>query len=179
MAWHNIGRGTATELIAIVNLEIIRRETERPETKQASLREFETELRERLNTPAHHDAYIEAAREYHHSEGDLEIEPDALVSTSEDNGAYVMAWQWVSNSEANICDTCGEHYDEGGDGFDGNCPSCADYTDQVEDPDSYFAIEDWRSAVAEGNTEMSYRDWRGVQIADAQEKLDARKAGNG
>jgi hypothetical protein len=27
------------------------------------------------------------------------------------------------------CRHCGEHYDEGGDGYDGMCPSCADKTD--------------------------------------------------
>lgn len=28
--------------------------------------------------------------------------------------------------DEDLCDECGEHFDDGGDGFDGLCPSCAD-----------------------------------------------------
>jgi hypothetical protein len=34
-----------------------------------------------------------------------------------------------SRSPDDNCRTCGEHYCPGGDGFDGECPSCADKTD--------------------------------------------------
>lgn len=36
-----------------------------------------------------------AAKERYESAGALEIDPDAIVSISEDDGAYVQAWVWV------------------------------------------------------------------------------------
>jgi tRNA(Ile2) C34 agmatinyltransferase TiaS len=43
-------------------------------------------------------------------------------------GAFVMAWLWVSDEEAGLsrCAECGEAYSTGGDGYDGRCPDCAD-----------------------------------------------------
>ena len=35
-------------------------------------------------------------------EGELEVDPDAVVSFSDDGGAYVMSWQWVSARDAGI-----------------------------------------------------------------------------
>jgi hypothetical protein len=35
-------------------------------------------------------------------EGDLEVDENAVVSMSEDDGAYVMCWKWVSNEDAGI-----------------------------------------------------------------------------
>lgn len=31
-----------------------------------------------------------------HKEGDLEFDPNVVVSEGDDNGAYVMAWKWVA-----------------------------------------------------------------------------------
>lgn len=39
-------------------------------------------------------AYRKAAKSQYHSEGQVEIDDDALVSESEE-GAYVQAWVWV------------------------------------------------------------------------------------
>ncbi|WLR90914.1 hypothetical protein [Shinella zoogloeoides] len=36
-----------------------------------------------------------------------------------------------------VCRTCGEHYAAGGDGYDGECPGCADKTDQKLHPENY------------------------------------------
>jgi len=36
-----------------------------------------------------------------------------------------------------VCRSCGEHYAEGGDGYDGECPGCADKTDQKLHPENY------------------------------------------
>ena len=36
-----------------------------------------------------------------------------------------------------VCRTCGDLYHEGGDGFDDECPSCADKTDQTIHPEDY------------------------------------------
>lgn len=45
-------------------------------------------------------AYVEKAKEKHiHDEGDMEVDDGAIVSDSED-GAYVMAWTWVYDDEA-------------------------------------------------------------------------------
>ncbi len=44
-------------------------------------------------------AFLEAARENHAREGELEFDDNAVVSLSEDGGAYVMGWRWVYLSE--------------------------------------------------------------------------------
>jgi hypothetical protein len=46
-------------------------------------------------------AYRAAAMEQS-SEGELEIDPGAVVAQSDDDGAYVMAWLWVSDDEAGL-----------------------------------------------------------------------------
>lgn len=53
--------------------------------------------------------YFDAAKDQYHSEGEIEIDDDAVVSLSEDTdyesghrGAYVEAWVWVDNPELKI-----------------------------------------------------------------------------
>ena len=62
------------------------------------------------------------------SEGDLEVDDKAIVSVSDDGGAYVQCWKWVTNEQAGVetCDECGAQLDEAGDGYDGLCAECAD-----------------------------------------------------
>ena len=45
-------------------------------------------------------AFHGAAKAKHHKEGSVEIDDDALVSVGDDPGAYVQAWIWVEDSEA-------------------------------------------------------------------------------
>lgn len=59
------------------------------------------------------DQYREAARTKWEEEGECEIDDLAVVSVSEDGGAYVQAWVWVSNEDAGIkdlgsCADCGQ-----------------------------------------------------------------------
>ena len=49
--------------------------------------------------------YIAAAQEKSR-EGELEIDDCAATSKGSDDGAYVMAWLWVDNSEAGIESSC-------------------------------------------------------------------------
>lgn len=52
-----------------------------------------------MNTLESRDNEIRAlASEMHHRDGELEIDPDAIVSEGDDNGAYVAAWVWVDFS---------------------------------------------------------------------------------
>lgn len=44
------------------------------------------------------EAYLNAAKSKQ-NEGELEIDGNAVVSMSTDNGAYVMAWVWVDDYE--------------------------------------------------------------------------------
>lgn len=44
-------------------------------------------------------AYLQAARDLYASEGELEFDDNAVVSVSEDGGAYVMGWRWVEDSD--------------------------------------------------------------------------------
>lgn len=72
------------------------------------------------------EAYLAAAREHHHEDLTCEIDDKALVSKGEDPGAYVMAWVWVDNAQAGICEDCGNPGANDGEGWDGLCGSCAD-----------------------------------------------------
>ncbi|MBX4911454.1 hypothetical protein HJA82_29510 [Rhizobium bangladeshense] len=88
------------------------------------------------------DPYRAAAKEQ--ANDDLEVDDDAVVSPGDDPGAWVQAWIWIRNDEAGIseddedvCRTCGAEYEDGGDGFDGECPDCADKTDQKLNPENY------------------------------------------
>jgi hypothetical protein len=40
-----------------------------------------------------------AAAQRHHRDGELEIDPGAVVSKGDDPGAYVMPWLWIDDSE--------------------------------------------------------------------------------
>lgn len=48
------------------------------------------------------EAYREAAKREHQHEGECEIDAGAIVSQSDDEGAYVAAWVWVNDEEAGI-----------------------------------------------------------------------------
>jgi hypothetical protein len=48
---------------------------------------------------ADQEKFFRAACE--HSNDDIEFDPDAVVSQGDD-GAFVMAWYWVSNDDAGI-----------------------------------------------------------------------------
>ncbi len=37
-------------------------------------------------------------------DGELEIDPSAIVSKGDDEGAYVMAWLWITDDDAGIRD---------------------------------------------------------------------------
>lgn len=49
--------------------------------------------------------YLKAAREIYGQDGELEFDDCAVVSESDDGGAYVMCWRWVDKDQAGI----GEH----------------------------------------------------------------------
>jgi hypothetical protein len=42
---------------------------------------------------------IAAARDEWHRDGEVEIDQDVVVSRGDDNGAYVMAWVWVTDPD--------------------------------------------------------------------------------
>lgn len=77
------------------------------------------------------DDFIGVARGLHEVEGEVEIEDPGCISLSDDGGAYVMAFVFVPGD--NFCRTCRKPFDEGGDGYDGECPSCADKTANKEE----------------------------------------------
>lgn len=47
-------------------------------------------------------AYRLAAQSLYQQGGMLEFDDDAVVSLSEDGGAYVMGWRWVDDEDAGI-----------------------------------------------------------------------------
>jgi len=46
------------------------------------------------------------------SEGELEVDDDAVVSLSDDEGAYVQTWTWISDIEAGLVKICPDCADE-------------------------------------------------------------------
>ena len=44
--------------------------------------------------------YLKAAREIYARDGELEFDDCAVVSESDDGGAYVMCWRWIDNADA-------------------------------------------------------------------------------
>ena len=62
--------------------------------------EITAELREAVHASVNplDDHYRRLAEEQHHRDGECEIEPDAVVSVSDDGGAYVAAWVWVDEA---------------------------------------------------------------------------------
>lgn len=50
----------------------------------------------------HEAQYRTAARVKWGNDGECEIDEDATVSVSEDGGAYVSAWVWISDEVAGV-----------------------------------------------------------------------------
>jgi hypothetical protein len=92
-------------------------------------------LAERLRTdaiPGRNDAAYRSAAADPFGE-DYEIEDDAPVSVSDD-GAYVMAWVYVTDGEADLCSECRASLEDG-EGYDGMCGDCADQHESEEEDD--------------------------------------------
>jgi hypothetical protein len=51
---------------------------------------------------ADENPYLKAAHEHHDREGEIEFDDTAIISESDDEGAYVMAWVWVTDEEAGV-----------------------------------------------------------------------------
>lgn len=54
-------------------------------------------LREREKPSDYNEEKRDAAIEAYARDGEIEVDADAVVSESDDNGAYVMAWLWVGD----------------------------------------------------------------------------------
>jgi hypothetical protein len=67
------------------------------------------------------ERYREAAHKEHVSEGTLEIDAGAIVSRSDDGGAYIAAWVWVDCASVGLC-KCGAELPEGRE----ECNDCAE-----------------------------------------------------
>jgi hypothetical protein len=48
------------------------------------------------------DPYARTAFEQYHRDGETEIADPTVVSLSDDQGAYVLAWVWVDDADAGI-----------------------------------------------------------------------------
>lgn len=55
------------------------------------------DLAGRLKPEDDWSAYVEAAKNLHADEGEVEIDDNAIVSKGDPDGAYVMAWVWVND----------------------------------------------------------------------------------
>jgi hypothetical protein len=52
--------------------------------------------------PENAEAYIAAAKKQWAREGEIEIDAEAKVSVGDDPGAYVQAWVWVYDVDADL-----------------------------------------------------------------------------
>ncbi|QNG62646.1 hypothetical protein B1VFA_014 [Rhizobium phage B1VFA] len=102
----------------------------------AGAEELAARIEEQQQVAPNDVLYISAARD-HWASDDLEIDDDPRVSAGGDPGAWVHAWVWVRDDEAgipdedeNTCRECGEEYADGGDGYNGRCPDCADKAEE-------------------------------------------------
>jgi hypothetical protein len=48
------------------------------------------------------EKYRQAAQRLHNRDGECEIDDNATVSVSDDGGAYVLGWMWVTDREAGV-----------------------------------------------------------------------------
>ena len=72
------------------------------------------------------------------------------------------------DNDDDICRTCGEEYADGGDGFDGECPSCADKT-AIEEGEIPYPCPD-----------CGEEKWVAYYRAEVKQPVhEVRKAGSG
>lgn len=68
--------------------------------------ESAAELRKKIEDAFHEDnaAWVSAAKELYQRDGEVEVDEQsdgsAMISVSEDGGAYVLAWVWLYNEDA-------------------------------------------------------------------------------
>lgn len=56
------------------------------------------------DTDPMHEWYCTEARDTLTREGEVEVDDTTIVSGSDDNGEYVLAWVWVDAPSCSICD---------------------------------------------------------------------------
>lgn len=56
-------------------------------------------LEEACDLPPNAEGWVQAARDRHQDDGEVEVDDLAVISLSEDGGAYVMAWVWVDDED--------------------------------------------------------------------------------
>lgn len=84
----------STEDLQALNRLVEKGQSEWDMTREAKL--IEARLEHYRSPEVNNQAYRDAAET---KDGVLEVDDDAVVSISEDGGAYVMAWVWVGNEE--------------------------------------------------------------------------------
>jgi hypothetical protein len=111
-------------------------------------------INQHKNKNKYDDQFIDAANEQYAEDGSIEIYQDTIVS-QENDGAYVMAWVYVTNSEAKIplyATWMEAAIAQGWRQIDVNDPKTAThdivapalYNDQL---DRVFTSDDWKGAA--------------------------------
>lgn len=73
-----------------------------------------------------------------------------VFMVQEEDTAEAIKVDLTEVDEDGACRTCGQHYEDGGDGYDGECPDCADKTSAAMDEDENRQIMEnagWRRAT--------------------------------
>lgn len=124
--------------------------------------------------------WVWRADELYGIEGEIEIDEDGAVSHS-DEGAYVMAWVWVSNDDMDACTECGaifgtSEYGPVGDGYDGLCPSCADKAEEKDDDDEVIVpgpkLEALLEEAASNDALTHWKGWADCIAKDYPDTTD-------
>lgn len=92
--WIRLTEGEATLLLAGLTQQLGITSDPEDRLRMMSLRDRVSESL--LPRPADEAAALALARRLLHQDGELEIDSDAIVSFSDDNGAYVQGWAWLS-----------------------------------------------------------------------------------
>ena len=120
--------------------------------------------------------YIQKAKKLYERDGEIEVDDNAKVSEGSDPGAYVQAWVWVPNPEAETedgepgdppepCQYCGCIEDE-----DGNCGCQGDETD--EESDSENELSDLCDRCHRSGVEIARTDEDGEAVCVDCDKED-------
>lgn len=89
--WINVPNTTVERLIAVLAAN--------------GMGEFAKQIRETLEMERTHATEFMKYREAAPGEwAEVEVDPDAVVSTGDDSGAYVMTWVFVTKEDAGIGD---------------------------------------------------------------------------
>lgn len=84
------------------------------------------------------DTPLEAAHQARHYQTKPDTTADVFDVTEDGGETFHIDLTAIREDEDGHCRTCGQPYEDGGDGYDGECPDCADKTFAAEFPEENY-----------------------------------------